>query len=222
ETRKMLASGFTSKVENMIQDLTDSLKKMSLNLVQQDNKKEAYTIESSYNPNNQNQDRNRKINPNIHSRRRSRLEPRNYKRNLSRSQERYRRNTRDYNRYDRSRSRDYNRYNRNRSRSQSRDWEVHYRSSIRQYINLADNKETISTNHWNTLLNNTSIREALANYLQEGQPIVSKVNDYWEEEYEDEELISYEAYTLEAESNNIEDSGWTIYQRKPKISCKKN
>ncbi|CAG8836638.1 24891_t:CDS:1, partial [Racocetra persica] len=39
------------------------------------------------------------------------------------------------------------------------------------------------------------------------QPIVSKVDDNWKEEYEDEELISYETYTLEAESNNIEDSG---------------
>ncbi|CAG8641458.1 24975_t:CDS:2, partial [Racocetra persica] len=189
-------------------------------------------------------------------------------------------------------------------------------------INLADNKETTSTNHWDTLLNNTSIREALANYLQddsnivnlvysnrpqtipvkyqttisnkpftaiidseaaismiiqqaakeirleidilsnslissvlgkqvrplgviknvpvkiagitilisieiynqaiEGQPIVSKVDDDWEEEYKDKELISHEVYTLETESNNIEDSGWTIYQQKPKISRKKN
>ncbi|CAG8626786.1 726_t:CDS:1, partial [Racocetra fulgida] len=39
-----------------------------------------------------------------------------------------------------------------------------------------------------------------------GQPIVSKVNDNWEEEYEDEELISYEAYNLEAEPVNAEDS----------------
>ncbi|CAG8740433.1 2079_t:CDS:2, partial [Racocetra persica] len=38
-------------------------------------------------------------------------------------------------------------------------------------------------------------------------------NDWFckEEEYEDKELISHEAYTLEAEFNNIEDSGWTIY-----------
>ncbi|CAG8561021.1 11729_t:CDS:2, partial [Racocetra persica] len=59
-------------------------------------------------------------------------------------------------------------------------------------IEVADNKEATFTNYWDTLLNNTSIRGALANYLQE-------------EEYEDEELISHKAYTLEAESNNIED-----------------
>ncbi|CAG8845682.1 19423_t:CDS:2, partial [Racocetra persica] len=61
----MLASRFTSKVENIIQDLTDSLKNMSFNLVQQNNKKETYTIESSYNPTNQNQERNRSMDPTI-------------------------------------------------------------------------------------------------------------------------------------------------------------
>ncbi|CAG8688890.1 14193_t:CDS:1, partial [Racocetra fulgida] len=55
----------------------------------------------------------------------------------------------------------------------------------------------------------------------EGQPIVSKVNDDWEEEYEDEELIPYEAYNLEAEPVNTEDSGWTVYQRKTRPSRKK-
>ncbi|CAG8796180.1 11535_t:CDS:1, partial [Racocetra fulgida] len=45
------------------------------------------------------------------------------------------------------------------------------------------------------------------NQAAEGQPIVSKVNDDWEEEYEDEELILYEAYNLEAEPVNTEDSG---------------
>ncbi|CAG8833865.1 20112_t:CDS:2, partial [Racocetra persica] len=54
-------SGSTNKVENMIQDLTNSFKILSLNLIQQINKKEAYTVESSYNPTNQNQERNRKI-----------------------------------------------------------------------------------------------------------------------------------------------------------------
>ncbi|CAG8498043.1 9799_t:CDS:2 [Racocetra persica] len=110
---------------------------------------------------------------------------------------------------------------------------------IIKIIEAADNKETISTNYWDTLLNNTSIKRALANYLQdsyhiivpttyehnqaiERQLIVSKVDNNWDEEYKDEELISYEAYTLEAESNNIEDSEWTIYQQKSKISHKKN
>ncbi|CAG8724752.1 21934_t:CDS:2, partial [Racocetra persica] len=45
------------------------------------------------------------------------------------------------------------------------------------------------------------------NQAIEEQPIVSKVDNDWEEEYEDEELISHEAYILEAESNNIKDSG---------------
>ncbi|CAG8690015.1 7779_t:CDS:1, partial [Racocetra fulgida] len=39
-----------------------------------------------------------------------------------------------------------------------------------------------------------------------------KVNDDWEEEYEDEELIPYEVYNLEAKPVNTEDLGWTVYQ----------
>ncbi|CAG8757579.1 25892_t:CDS:2, partial [Racocetra persica] len=56
----ILNPNFSTYLENMIQDLTDSLKNMSLNLVQQNNKKEVYTVKSGYNLTNQNQRRNRK------------------------------------------------------------------------------------------------------------------------------------------------------------------
>ncbi|CAG8841402.1 12773_t:CDS:1, partial [Racocetra persica] len=45
------------------------------------------------------------------------------------------------------------------------------------------------------------------NQAIEEQPIVSKVDNNWEEEYEDEKLISHKAYILKAKSNNIEDLG---------------
>ncbi|CAG8519695.1 31511_t:CDS:2, partial [Racocetra persica] len=181
ETGKMLASGSTSKVENIIQDLTDSFKKMSLNLVQQDNKKKAYTVKS--------EEETTFIKIEI-----SEEDP-------------------------------------NQDLEIIEEIHLEVKKGIEEILKIiiimtkadleiiiaiikTDNKETTSTNHWDTLLNNTSIREALANYLQgdsniaiEGQSIVSKVDDDWEEEYENEELIPYEAYTLEAESNNIEDSG---------------
>ncbi|CAG8799452.1 790_t:CDS:2, partial [Racocetra persica] len=104
----------------------------------------------------------------------------------------------------------------------SRDQEVHYRSPIHQYINLADNKETTSTNHWDILLNNTSIRGALANYLQaqtslgitpqsiaqaEQEKRNRQQNQFWmqyfaqpafaeETEFQKEKLNSQEVYTI--------------------------
>ncbi|CAG8781955.1 13908_t:CDS:1, partial [Racocetra fulgida] len=42
-----------------------------------------------------------------------------------------------------------------------------------------------------------------------------------EEEYEDKELIPYEAYNLKAEPVNAKDLGWTVYQRKTRPSRKK-
>ncbi|CAG8808112.1 16896_t:CDS:2, partial [Racocetra fulgida] len=52
-------------------------------------------------------------------------------------------------------------------------------------------------------------------------PTTYEYNQAAEEEYEDEELTPYEAYSLEAEPVNAEDSGWTVYQRKTRLSCKK-
>ncbi|CAG8539746.1 23815_t:CDS:2, partial [Racocetra persica] len=154
------ASGSTSKVENMIQDLTDSLKKMRLNLVQQDNKKEAYTVKSGYNLNNRNQDRNRKISPNIQ------IPEEDPDQDLEIIEEIY----------------------------------LEVKKGIEEILEIiivmteadleiiitmieTDNKETTSTNHWDTLLNNTSIRGALANYLQET-------------EFQKEELNFQEVYTI--------------------------
>ncbi|CAG8543589.1 28586_t:CDS:2 [Racocetra persica] len=269
----------------MIQDLTNSLKNISLNLVQQNNQKKAYTVESDYNLTNQNQERNRKEDPNqdLEIIKKIYLEVK---------------------------------------KSIKEILEIiidMIEADLKIIINMIETDlevKTTSTNYWDTLLNNTSIRGALTNYLQdnsniyqttirnklfiaiidnraaisiiiqqaakkigleidtssnslisfvlgkqvrplsvikdisviiaritisisikvvpattyslilendchhiivlttyehnqvvEGQLIVSKVDDNWEEEYEDEELISHEAYTLEAESNNIKDSG---------------
>ncbi|CAG8674469.1 32251_t:CDS:2, partial [Racocetra persica] len=62
--------------------------------------------------------------------------------------------------------------------------------------------EVVSATTYSLILENDWSHKAI-----ERQPIVSKVDDDWKEEYKDKELISHEAYILEAESNNIEDSG---------------
>ncbi|CAG8851032.1 8874_t:CDS:2, partial [Racocetra persica] len=72
-------------------------------------------------------------------------------------------------------------------------------------ITISISIEVVSVTTYSLILENDWSRKH--NQAIEGQLIVSKVDDNWEEEYEDEKLISHEAYTLEAESNNIKDSG---------------